>query len=210
MPESVHQLAVDHSESRSELLDAVRRSGAFEVRMVHLATGDYLIDDQVLIERKSVVDFTASVVDRRLFPQVARFAHSRYRSLLLIDGPTPSSIPGVHPHSLEGARVDRLHVAPSSATSSDPGQSMRMLRLVSEQMRGPHARVPRRFDRKPTRLASRRLFLLQALPGVGPALADRLLDPFGTIEHVFTADASALNAVRGVDPKTTRIRELVR
>lgn len=105
MPESVHQVAVDHSENRSELLDVVRRSGVFEVRMVHLATGDYLIDDQVIIERKSVVDFTASLLDGRLFPQVARLAHSRYRSLLLIEGPTPPSIPGVHPHSLEGALV---------------------------------------------------------------------------------------------------------
>ena len=127
--------------------------------MVHLATGDYLIDDQVLIERKSVVDFTASLVDGRLFPQVARLAHSGHRSLLLIEGPTPSSIPGAHPHSLEGALVSiacmwRLPVL----HSSDPEQSMRMLRLVSEQMRGPHARVRRRFDRKPKRLASRRLF----------------------------------------------------
>lgn len=107
LPESVHQVDVDHFESRSELLDAVRRSGAFEVRMVHLATGDYRIDDQVFIERKSVVDFTASLVDGRLFPQVARLAHSGYRSLLLIEGPTPSSIPAVHPHPpRRSTRVD--------------------------------------------------------------------------------------------------------
>ena len=44
---SVHQLVADHSEGRSSLLDAVRRSGMFEVRMTHLTTGDYLIDDDV-------------------------------------------------------------------------------------------------------------------------------------------------------------------
>jgi DNA excision repair protein ERCC-4 len=209
---SVHQLVVDHSEGRSALLDAVRRSGMFEVRMAHLATGDYLIDDDVLIERKSVSDFAASLVDGRLFPQVARLAHSCYRSLLLIEGHAPTSIPDVHAHSIEAAlasiaamwRLPLLH-------SADSEQSVRLLRFLAEQAGGPHERVLRRFDRKPKRLASRRLLLLQGLPGVGPTLAHRLLVHFGCIERVFTADASALAEVRGVGAKkAARIRELLR
>ena len=158
MPDLVHHVAIDHSESGSALLDAVRLSGVFEVRMAHLPTGDYLIDDEVLIERKSVVDFASSMVDGRLFPHVARLAHSCYRSLLLIEGPTQTSIPDVHPHSLEGALVSiaamwRLPVL----HSSDSEQSARMLRFLNDQVRGPHETVLRRFDRKPKRLASRRL-----------------------------------------------------
>lgn len=212
MPDLIHQLAVDHSEARSTLLDAVRRSGTFEVRMAHLATGDYLIGNEVLIERKSIADFTASLIDGRLFPQVARLAHSCYRSLLLIEGPTPTLTPDVHPHSLEGALVSiaamwRLPVL----YASDSEQSARMLRFLADQVRGPQDRMLRRFDRKPKRLASRRLFLLQGLPGVGPALANRLLDHFGSIEHVITADASGLAEVRGLGAKkAARIRELVR
>jgi len=211
MSDLVLQVTVDHSERRSALLDAVRRTGAFQVRMARLTTGDYLIGNDVLIERKSVADLAASLVDGRLFPQVARLAHSGYRPLLLIEGSATTSIPDVHPHSLEGAlvsiaamwRVPVLH-------SSDAEESARMLHFLADQVRGPHARVLRRFDRKPKRLASRKLFLLQGLPGVGPALAQRLLDHFGTIERVFTADASALGEVRGVGPKkAARIRELV-
>jgi ERCC4-type nuclease len=212
MSDLLHQIGVDHSESRSSLLDAVRRSGMFEVRMVHLAIGDYLIDDQVLIERKTVGDLRASLVDGRLFPQVARLAHSSHRSLLLIEGPTPTAAPDVHPHSIEGALVSiaamwRLPVL----HACDPEQSVRLLRFLADQVRGQHERTLRRFDRKPKRLASRRLFLLQGLPGVGPALAHRLLCHFGSIEHIFTADAAALAKVRGIgEKKAARIRELVR
>ena len=175
MADSVHQLAVDHSEGHSALLDAVRQSGTFDVRMVSLATGDYLIDNEVLVERKTIGDFTASLVDGRLFPQVARLAHSRCRSLLLIEGPTPTSSPDVHPHSIEGALVSiaamwRLPVL----HASDPEHSLRMLRFLADQVHRPRDQILRRFDRKPKRLASRRLFLLQGLPGVGPALAHRL------------------------------------
>jgi Fanconi anemia group M protein len=85
-----------------------------------------------------------------------------------------------------------------------------MLHFHAAQERAPHERVLRRFDRKPKRLASRKLFLLQGLPGVGLALAQRRLDHFRTIEGVFTADVSALGEVRGVGPKkASRIRELL-
>lgn len=211
MPDLVHQLAVDYAESHSALLDAVRRSGAFEIRMTRLATGDYLLDNEVLLERKSIADFAASLVDGRLFPQVARLAHSRYRSLVLIEGPMPAVIPDVHPHALEGAlvsitamwRVPVLH-------ASDSEQAARLLQCLADQVRGSQERILRRFDRKPRRLASRRLFLLQGLPGVGPALARRLLCHFGCIERIVTADVPALTQVRGLGTKkAARIRELV-
>jgi Fanconi anemia group M protein len=211
MSAPAHQLSVDHTERYSALLEAVRRSDEFDVRMAHLHTGDYLIDNDVLIERKTIGDFVASLVDGRLFPQAARLAHSRYRSLLLIEGPRPPSIPDVHPHALEGAVVSlavmwRLPVLHSSA----PEHSFLILRILAEQARRRSQPVLRRFDRKPKRLASRRLFLLQGLPGVGPALAHRLLDHFGSIERVVSADVPALAAVRGIGAKrAVRIRELV-
>jgi DNA excision repair protein ERCC-4 len=210
-PDTVHQLVVDHSERHAALLDAVRRSAWFDVRMDRLAAGDYLVNGEVLVERKTISDLVASLIDGRLFPQVARLVHSPHRSLLLIEGPTPSSLPDVHHHSVEGALVSiaamwRLPVL----HSSDAQQSARMLRFLADQVRRPHDRVLRRFDRKPKRLASRRLFLLQGLPGVGPALAHRLLHHFGSIERVVTADAATLAEVRGIGArKAARIRELV-
>ena len=212
MSDQIHRLSVDHSERHSALLEAVRRSGVFDVRMVRLNAGDYLIDDEALVERKTIGDFVASLVDGRLFPQTARLAHSGYRSLLMIEGPKPPSIPDVHPHAVEGAIVSlaamwRLPVL----HSSEPEHSLRILRLLADQVTRSHQPVLRRFDRKPKRQASKRLFVLQGLPGVGPALASRLLDRFGSIEHVVSADVSALAEVRGIGPKkAAHIRELVR
>lgn len=211
MSEGVHQIIVDHSESRSALLDALRRSSVFEVRMAHLTTGDYLLNDRALVERKSVADFATSLIDGRLLPQVARLAHSGFRAVLLIEGPTSRSAPAVHPHTLEGALVSiaamwRLPVL----HSTDAEQSARLLRFVAEQVHGSQEPILRRFDRKPKRLASRRLLLLQALPGIGPALACRLLSHFGSIEGIIAADAAALAEIRGIGAvKAARIRELV-
>lgn len=189
----------------------MRRSGWFDVRMARLATGDYLVNGEVLVERKTIRDLVASLVDGRLFPQVARLAHCPYRPLLLIEGPTPSSTPDVHDHSVEGALVSIAAIWRVPVVySSDSEQSARMLRFLADQLRRPHERILRRFDRKPKRLTSRRLFVLQALPGVGPALAHRLLCYFGSIERIVTVDAATLAEVRGIGArKAARIRELV-
>ena len=211
MPGSLIRLHVDHAERQSALFDAVQRSGAFDVRVLRLVTGDYLIDHEVLIERKTIADFAISLVDGRLFPQVARLARSRYRSVLLIEGPQPAAMPDLHPHAVDGTLVSlaamwRLPVL----HSRDPDHSLRILRFLADQVSQRRDHVLRRFGRKPKRLASRRLFVLQGLPGVGPAIARRLLHQFGSVEGAIAADEAALTAVRGLGPRAAaRIREVV-
>ena len=57
-------------------------------------------------------------------------------------------------------------------------------------------RDPRKM-RGRTRVASRRLYVLQDLSGVGLALAQRLSIGFGSVERGVTADEESLAQVRG-------------
>jgi ERCC4-type nuclease len=120
-------------------------------------------------------------------------------------------MPDVHPHALKGAmvslaamwRLPMLH-------SRDPEESLLVLRFLAEQAQATNASVLKRYDRKPKRLASRKLYLLQGLPRIGPALARRLLAELGSVERVITADVAKLTQVCGVGrTKAERIRELV-
>jgi DNA excision repair protein ERCC-4 len=211
MSDQRHRIQVDHSEREAPLLELLRQSSDFDVRISRLTVGDYLINDEVLIERKTIVDFAASLVDGRLFPQAARLARDGHRTLILIEGPRAASMPDVHPHAVQGALVSlaamwRLPVL----HTRDADDSFRAMQFLAAQANGCRERMLRRYARKPKRLASRRLFLLQGLPGVGPAIAARLLSQFGSIRSVVTADIDVLQQIRGVGPKkATRILELV-
>lgn len=212
MQSPCHELQVDFSEARAALPELARLSGLFIVRMVRLPAGDYLINDRVLVERKTFADFANSLSDGRLFPQAERLARSPLRSVILIEGPRPSLMPDVNPHALKGAAVSlavmwRLPIL----YSRDPEESLRVLQLLSDQISKPTESTVRRYDRKPKRSASRKLHVLQGLPGIGPALASRLLTHFGSIERVVNADEGALMQVRGLGLQTAaRIRELLR
>ena len=194
------------------MLDLARACGAFDVQMMHLAVGDYFIDGGVVVERKTYADFAASLADGRLFPQAAALARSPHRPVVLLEGPKPAKMPDVHPHALKGAMVSlavmwRLPVL----HARDPEDSLRVLRFIAHQLRNSDPGILQRYDRKPKRLGSRKIYRLQGLPGIGPALASRLLLQFGSIERVVTADEDTLTEVRGVGrKKAARIRELVR
>jgi DNA excision repair protein ERCC-4 len=119
-------------------------------------------------------------------------------------------MPDVHPHALKGAMASlavmwRLPVL----WARDPEDSLSILRFLAHQLRSSDSGL-KRYGRKPKRLTSRKLYMLQGLPGVGPALAHRLLLEFGSVERVVTAVEMELTRVRGVGrQKAARIRELV-
>lgn len=205
------RIRVDVSERNAALLDLARGCGDFEICMERLAVGDYLIDGGIVIERKTYADFATSLADGRLFPQAAALARSPYRPIVLLEGPTPAQMPAVHVHALKGAMLSlavmwRLPVI----HARNPEDSLRILRLLAGQLSRTNPEVLKRYDRKPKRLASRKLYMLQGLPGVGPALANRLFIHFGSVERVMTADEGMLAQVRGIGPrKAQRIRNVV-
>jgi ERCC4-type nuclease len=69
-----HQLRVDLSERNAAVLDLARECDDFDVQMVRLPIGDYLIESGVVVERKTYGDFATSLVDGRLFPHAAALA----------------------------------------------------------------------------------------------------------------------------------------
>jgi DNA excision repair protein ERCC-4 len=209
--ETRHGLRVDFSERHARLLDLARTCGDFAIRMERLTVGDYEIDSGVVVERKTYADFATSLADGRLFPQAAALARSPHRPIVLIEGPKPSEMPDVHPHALKGAMISlavmwRLPVI----QARDAEESLLILRFLAQQLARVESGILRRYDRKPKRLSSRKLYILQGLPGVGPALANRLLLQFGSVEHVITADTNMLVQVRGIGPKKAeQIRKLI-
>ena len=85
------RLHVDYSERNASLFEFARLGGVFDVQMVRLEIGDYLIDGGVIVEGKIYADFAVSLAGGRLFPRAARLALSLHRPVVLIGGPMPAA-----------------------------------------------------------------------------------------------------------------------
>ena len=95
--------------------------------------------------------------------------------------------------------------------SSESAVDTALLLWLMQEKHGPLRKaVAIRPGRKPKRLNVRQLYVLQGLPSVGPTVANRLLEHFGTIAGVVNASVDQLMEVAGVGRKTAnKIREVV-
>lgn len=70
--------------------------------------------------------------------------------------------------------------------------------------------VPLRGGYRPKRLKSKQLFILQGLPKVGPTVAKRLLEHFGSVSNAMNARVEDLVQVDGIGRiSAKRIREVL-
>jgi DNA excision repair protein ERCC-4 len=203
------RVLADSRERNGKLLSLLEESQVFDIQIGHLRTGDYIIEEQVTVERKTRSDFAIALIDGRLFEQAARLSESS-RPIMLVEGPNerPSK---VHPKSLKGALLSLVTAWRIPVVFSDnPIDSVWILETLGWQSLLESSFQLSRSGYRPKRLKNRRSFLLQGLPGVGPVLAKRMLERFGTVRQVMRAREAELVDVFGCGKrKAAKIAELL-
>ncbi|MBK5963427.1 nuclease [Thiocystis minor] len=198
------RILVDDRESRSPVLDALKDRDGVDVQVRRLPVGDYLIDDRFLFERKTLIDLTISIKDGRLFSQGMRLAGSPLRTALILEGTSKDlAASQMRREAIQGALVSlTLFLGIPLLRAMDPRETARLMLYAARQGRqfetGAYPRKGRRARGK-TRLQNH---ILQGLPGIGPRRAKRLLERFGSIEAVVTADPGELAEIEGIGEVT--------
>jgi len=177
-----------------------------------LLIGDYVIGEDIVVERKTTSDFAQSVVDGRLFKQAKRMRHSFDWSLFIVEGDTACNNPvNIHTHAFKGALVSiALRWQIPILFSVNINETALILWLAARQTVKAYKDLFLRQGRRPKRLYKQQLYILQGLPKIGPHLARTLLNHFGSVETVITASEKDLTGVKGVGKKkASQIKKLV-
>ncbi len=202
-------LTADHRECPSGIPDFLVQKG-LEVDMAQIDTGDYVINKEIIVERKSAEDFVQSLISNRLFDQCSRLVKTGLRPLMLLEGNPLQTSHDIRMEAVKGAILSVITSWQIPVVYSvDQKDSAEQLCLLACQQEQAHSFV-RKVGLKPKRIRNRRLWLLQGLPNTGTVLAAKLLKHFESIEAVVCADAKTLCQVPGLGKKTAeRIRNFV-
>ncbi len=198
-----YQIAFDHREKCIHLLNHLAENERIQLSRTTLSLGDYLLDSEVLIERKSITDFVQSLCNGRLFSQMYRLTQSDYQVALLLEG-CASDIKkfNISREAVLGAIASiSLIMEIPILRSANQIESAKILIYCAKQKREKN-RLLTRAGRKPKRIKTQQLHLIQGLPNVGAKLAKRLLEYFGSIEQIFNATDLQLMDVEGVGSHT--------
>ena len=199
-------VVVDDREAGSEVLHALRAIDGLAVEVRRLGLGDYYVNENLLIERKTFGDLASSIKDGRLFQQASRLASSPTRSAVILEGTADDLIRSrMRREAIQGALITlTIILGIPVLRSKDPIESARLMLFAARQMSTiPHRSFPRK-GKRPQGKRKLQLHILQGLPGVGPGRAARLIESFGSVEAVMTATAAHLAEVQGIGMKTAQ------
>ena len=79
-------IVADSRESRSGIAKALAKIPGVTVEQAELSSGDYLIGGGCAVERKAAVDFVTSLMENRLFEQIAKMSVEHERTVILVEG----------------------------------------------------------------------------------------------------------------------------
>ncbi|WP_027471732.1 ERCC4 domain-containing protein [Saccharicrinis fermentans] len=198
-------ITVDYREVPSGIPDILKEKYCF-IEMKRMKTGDYVINEQVVVERKTKDDFVVSLIEGRLFKQCYHLRKSAFIPTLIIEGNPFCTGHAITREAIRGALLS-VSVAwqiPINYTSSVE-DTVQMLWMIAQQNQNQQQVLYRR-GYKPKTLYKRQQYFLQGLPMVGPKIAAELLQHFGTIEGILKADEKSLLAVPGMGKE--RIRKI--
>jgi len=190
----------DDRESKSEVIQFLSEMKNVSVGIQRLSLGDYLVDNRLVFERKTLNDFARSIVDGRLFRQAIRLAGAKYKSVLILEGTAKDlSETGVSREAMQGALITiSLLLGIPVLRSKKPFETARLILYAARQIKSITKGVFMRQGYRPGGKRKKQLFILQGLPGVGSERAARLLDAFGSVEAVVTAKSEELQSVAGI------------
>ncbi len=190
-------IIADNREISSGIPD-ILAANSVTVVMQQLVTGDYMIDNDIVIERKTSTDFVQSIINGRLFGQCARLRKSGAAPLIIVEGNPFKTNHKISAEAIKGALLSvSLSWQIPVIRSSGKEDTARLIMMASQQNLHPTGLL-RKKGIKPKKLQRQQDFLLQSLPGIGPELANRLLLHFKTIEQIVIADVKALKKVEGI------------
>jgi len=174
------------------------------VKVKNMGVGDYQITDDIIIERKTVEDFSKSITDKRLYQQAKELTTNCHKPLLIIEGENIYHT-FLHPNAIRGAMASIAidFKIPIIQTQNETDTAFMIKRIaIREQNKKNRKEVSIRTQTKPVTLPQQQLFITESLPGIGPVSAKNILRHFKTIKNLVNATKKELKEVEGIGEKT--------
>ena len=194
---------VDTREQQSSVLEWLMDRQPL-IKVKQLEVGDYVLSDQIVIERKTTADFLSSMLDGRLFDQCLKMSSNYEMPLFIIEG-NPEDLytsRNIHKNAVIGALTTiALHYRLPVLFTKNAEETANFLYVTAkrEQLGGGRD-IRLRVGRKGLTLPEQQLFIMESLPSVGPSMARALLKKFGSIETLVQASDEELQKVENLGP----------
>lgn len=200
------KIVVDCQESRNCLINFLKEEVDVEIKK--LKVGDFIISKDVVVERKTADDFVSSLTDGRLFKQAHNMKKNYSCPIIIIEGDFERVFDrNVSPKAVWSAIISLMlkNNVKFLLTSSAKETSQVLCILAKKEQIDDKKEIVLRHKINKMGLQEKQKFFLEGLPGVGPKIANNLLNTFKTPKGVINATKGDLQKVDKVGLKKAEL-----
>ncbi|MCD6402900.1 MAG: hypothetical protein J7K98_01065 [Candidatus Aenigmarchaeota archaeon] len=192
-------ILADFREKNSYVVEFLRRK-PIALKFLDLEVGDYVVSEEVCVERKTANDFINSIIDGRLFEQAEALKRSYAKPVILIEGDISLVGRKIHPNAVKSAFVSLItdfdvHVI---RTENARETSDILYWMAKREQTKKKSILFKKRNKKLLDEKGIKEMIVSSLPGVSSVIGRRLLEHFGNLEAIFSAKEEELMKVKGI------------
>ena len=201
-------IIVDTRETQSAVVRQLALKN-IDVVLKTLPVGDYILSENVGIERKTDSDFVDSLKDGRLFNELHNLSQNFFIPILILEG-NPINHPGYSKPAILGAIASIVvNMRISVMYTDSPGNTADLLEALLKKVHQDKKSSKKVYTKKTSTEAEAQEQIVSGIPGINLYRAQELLTAFSNVENIFNADSDDLEKVSGIGKKTAKkIREI--
>lgn len=202
-------LKIDFREQRSGIVEELQKlNDQLTIEVYTLQTGDYLIGDKIIVERKTLSDFLTSIKNGRIFQQAYRMAQSGKNGLIILEGDKSMvESSSMSRKAVQGALIHlEVFIGIPVIRSKNIQETAVLLNDIFHQCHQQELPRQKQIISKSSGIQinkkqRQKLFFLQNLPGIGTKKGLALLKSFSTIDNIINASPADLIKTQGIGKK---------
>jgi len=198
---------VDSREQASGVTVKLKEMDAV-IQVKQLEVGDFVLSDEVVVERKTIEDFLSSLIDGRLFNQLTMMSSNYAAPLIILEG-NPNELyttRNIHENAIKAALASiALNYRVPILYTHDVQDTAKLVFLIAKREQlGSEKEIRLRVGRKGLTIPEQQQYILEGFPLVGPNLAKALLKKLGSIRSIVNATVKELQEVDKMGPKKAK------
>ena len=195
------EILVDNRETQGAVVRYLSLGG-IDMVLKNLPVADYILSEEVGIERKEAMDFNQSIIDGRIFDELIRLKENFTTPILIIEG-NPVGKTGIPKAAVLGALasiVIKLKI--TIMYTEDAQETADIIIAFTKKCQEKKVSKSKIYKKKAGTIAQAQENIIGGVPGINFFRAQSLLCHFSNLKNIFNASEDELIDVSGVGKNT--------
>jgi Fanconi anemia group M protein len=209
------KVIADNREKNSLVISELVELGV-DVDIKHLILADYVISNEIAIERKTVNDFVSSMLNKRLVEQIRDLKNNYKFPLLIIEKEDnhsfykPTGHPNLHENAIRGMMLTiTTDFGVPTILVEDYKDTAEYILLLAKRQLKKKQEISLAVKRHAYSMKDQQQIIMESFPGIGPKTAKEILKKFKSIKNFSNASIEELKEIPKLGKKAEIIKKIL-